>query len=527
MFIDSHELPTGTEIETDLCVIGAGAAGMAIGREFMNSGIKVAVLESGGLYFDPEIQALYEGELSGLRHDPLDLVRLRYFGGSTNHWAGQCRPFFELDFETREGLPYSGWPFGLKDVEPYYLRAATFAQAGSFNYDPDRWLSHPDAPANLFSGDMIVPQITKQSYLDGVSYLDEFERAKDVAIYLFANALEIVTEETATSVTRLRASTLEGPGFTVKAKFYVLATGGIENPRLLLLSNRTQSAGLGNGNDLVGRFFMDHISVTGSKLIVARPELATKFGRDFVIIGDSEIALRPEIPEDVRRREGLLGCTFKFDDELPRHLPGYHSYRHVRENLGRAEMFDDLGYHLRNIVADFDTISAMTYHKMMGETLRNMPEDAADEIDITADMETTANPDSRVTLARERDRLGLNKVHLHWAVDDLVRISARRSFEILAQEVGRLGLGRVKIAVPDEAPWDSHIGKTHRHHIGTTRMHEDPRQGVVDPNCRVHGMSNLYIAGSSVFPTAGAGTVTLLLIALAIRLSDHLKGHFA
>ena len=115
---------------------------------------------------------------------------------------------------------------------------------------------------------------------------------------------------------------------------------------------------------------------------------------------------------------------------------------------------------------------------------------------------------------------------MHWAIDDYDMLSIRRSLQILAQEVGRLGLGRVKIALDDEGPWTSHIAGNHHHHIGTTRMHENPKYGVVDAECRVHGMSNLYIAGSSVYPTAGTGSVTLMLVALAIRLSDHLKNKF-
>ena len=526
VFIDAHELPGGTEIETDLCIVGAGAAGMVLAREFMNSGVRVAVMESGGIHFDPETQALYQGGLSGLRYGALDVERLRYFGGSTNHWAGFCTPFFAVDFEKREGLPYSGWPITLKELEPYYLRAAAFTQSGSFNYDPYYWVPRSEALVTPFTGNAIVPQVFKHGYLSGVTYLDEFERSKDVPIYLYANVLEIVTEKTATTVTHLRMSTLEGPEFKVTAKFYVLATGGIENPRILLLSNRVEKAGLGNGNGLVGRFFMDHIRVTGSKLIATDPDFVAKYKYTPVELDGSEIILGASVVEDIRRREGLPRCFFQFGQELPRRLPGYLSYRHLRENFGEAAMFDDFSYHLSNIIADFDTVSVMAYHKMMGKPLVSKPGDISDEIEVSTDAETTPNPDSRVTLSDERDHFGQNKVHLHWAVNDYDMVSIRRSLQILAQEMGRLGHGRIKVAVEAEGPWDSHIADNHHHHIGTTRMHDDPKQGVVDANCRVHGISNLFIAGSSVYPTAGSGTVTMLLVALAMRLSDYLKGYF-
>ncbi len=525
VFQDARELPEGTKLESDICIIGAGAAGMALAREFFGSEVKVALLESGGLTFDPDIQSLYDGKTSGLRYGALDTERLRYFGGSTNHWEGLCSPYHAVDFEERARIPHSGWPLGLEQLDPFYVRAAEFCQLESNNFEKEYWLKHSAALNTPYTGSKILPQVIQQSFLSGVTYEEEFAASPNVTVYLFASVMEIVTDNTASTVERLRIRSLESPEWTISAKQYVLATGGIENPRLLLLSNRVQKEGLGNGADLVGRYFMDHLRITGNKFIAKDPAFVAKHGT-IAELEITEVRLVGIVNEQLRRREGLARCFFVYGQESPRKLPGYRSYRHLRENFGDSEMFEDLGYHLGNIISDIGTIGTMAYQKVIGQPIKGGAQSLSDDIEVTVHAEPTPNAESRVTLTSERDRLGLQKSHLHWTVNDDDKRSVRRSLEIYGQEMGQLGHGRLKIVVEDDEPWYSHIADNHHHHIGTTRMHSNPRRGVVDANCRVHGISNLHIAGSSIFPTAGSGGVTLTLIAMAIRLADHLKGHF-
>jgi choline dehydrogenase-like flavoprotein len=144
-------------------------------------------------------------------------------------------------------------------------------------------------------------------------------------------------------------------------------------------------------------------------------------------------------------------------------------------------------------------------------------------VGLTTRIEPAPNPDSRVMLVRERDELGMQRVALDWRLSDVDRRNVRRTLEIFGAEVGAAGIGRVRILYDeDESGWPADLNGG-QHHMGTTRMSNDPKQGVVDTNCRVHGLSNLFVAGSSVFPTASGATPTLMLVALALRLADHLK----
>jgi choline dehydrogenase-like flavoprotein len=170
------------------------------------------------------------------------------------------------------------------------------------------------------------------------------------------------------------------------------------------------------------------------------------------------------------------------------------------------------------------------YLDVIRDALRS-PEDAyiylrgqIESIGVVTRIEQAPNPDSRVVLVRDRDQLGVHRAALDWRLSDVDRENVRRTLEIFGAEIGAAGIGRLKILHGEnETGWPDDLDGG-QHHMGTTRMSDDPKQGVVDSDCRVHGMSNLFVAGSSVFPTPGGATPTLLLVALALRLADHLKG---
>jgi choline dehydrogenase-like flavoprotein len=284
---------------------------------------------------------------------------------------------------------------------------------------------------------------------------------------------------------------LDGPEFSLRSRVVVLATGGIENARLLLASNGVEAAGLGNRHDLVGRFFMEHPHTHSGEFLpspVARPlglyQLHRRGGVDVLGV----LALSAAVRRDAR-------------------LANFTASLAPRTQGGAFER--DLGV----VIAGFDA---------EGERAQGIPRFA-----FSNECEQVPNPESRVQLAYERDALGMNRVTLKWRLASEDRDSLRRSHEILAREIGRAGLGRVKpgLSEPDGA-WPADLNGA-RHHMGTTRMHSDPKRGVVDADSRVHGIANLFVAGSSVFPTSGAANPTLTIVALALRLADHLKREFA
>ena len=271
MLVDARTVPGDKTFEADLCIVGAGAAGITIAREFADQGFSVILLESGGFEFEQETQALYRGETTGPFMPGggtyLSRVRSRYFGGSTNCWEGQCRPLDEIDFEERSWVPHSGWPFPKSHLAPFYERAASVCQITPFGYDVRNALS-PSRPALTVGNDDTIE--TKLFHLSppthfGEVYRKELVEAQNIQVFLYANAIDIVANANASAVDLLEVQCLTGNRLWVRAAFYVLATGAIENARLLLFSNKLQKAGLGNQNGLVGRYFLEHANwVAGS-----------------------------------------------------------------------------------------------------------------------------------------------------------------------------------------------------------------------------------------------------------------------
>jgi choline dehydrogenase-like flavoprotein len=530
LFIDARTLPESATVETDLCIIGAGAAGITLGRELVSQPFRICLLESGGLELDAETQALYEGETIGHPYLPLTAARLRYFGGSTGHWNGLCRPLDPLDFAARDWVPHSGWPLDRAQLEPYYRRAQEICHLGPFAYECADWET-PDRPRLPLDGTRIASGFFQHSHDPasteagkwkpvrfGTLYRDDIGRAPNISTYLHANAVDLETNEAADRVSAVRVATLAGNALRVCAQLFVLATGGIENARLLLASNRRQPSGLGNQHDLVGRYFMDHHAGGHTGLLMlSDPATSLRMYRnswtDHTWIRGF-LGLTPA----TQRREKMLNCGFFTGLRGPLEAPGMQSLRTVLHAVRDGDMPEDLMGHLGNIIADLDDVAGMAYRRLTGHDPAVFP--------VKYWGEPAPNPDSRVLLGPERDRFGMRRVQLSWQLSAIDLFTLRRAHQLLAEELGGAGVGRLQLAFKGEAiePPPLH-GSCH--HMGTTRMHPDPKQGVVDANCRVHGIGNLYVAGSSVFPTAGQANPTLTLVALATRLADHIEGLLA
>lgn len=476
MLHDARSVARDSTLEADVCVIGAGAAGIAIARELSGRPLRVALLESGGLEEDPATQDLYRGRIFGRNYFQLDASRSRRFGGSTNCWRGMCRPLDPIDFEAREWVPHSGWPFGAQVLRPFYERAQGFLRLERFAYDGADW-SSPDPPLAFAGGDIRSGVFQVAANRLGEVYRQEIERAANVQTFLFANVTAI--EADAGRVARVRVACLDGNAFGLKARCFVLATGGIENARLLLVS------GLGNEHDLVGRYFMEHPHVVAAAYLPSSADLSLGFYRARAQ-GRVQLAGYLATTAAAQRRDELLAsCAFLAQDaQLP-----------------------DFEVDLASVVRELD---------------RPQASPARRAVFFMNELEQAPNPASRVRLIEDKDALGMPRVQLEWRLSAIDKRSARRANELLAQALGRAGLGRLQILLSDDdEQWPPEFGGG-RHHMGTTRMHEDPRHGVVDAHCRVHGLANLYLAGSSVFPSVGAANPTLTLVALALRLADHL-----
>lgn len=518
MFIDARGLPDGTTVQSDLCIVGAGAAGIALAHELRGQPFRVCLLESGGFDCDDATQSLYEGQMTGRPGtwvvvpegaNPLSVTRLRCFGGTTNIWGGFSRLLDDVDFEVRDGIPYSGWPFPRSHLLPFYARAHAFCRLGTFSYDVADWETAATPRLPLRIERVITRMVHVGATRFGMVYRQALREAANVSTYLYANVVGVRADPEARRVTHLDVATLPGSRFRVRARMFILATGGIENARLLLASNDTMSAGLGNHSDWVGRCFMEHQAFEAALFLPSRRVPMGLYEGHDVRKGPTRgnvlgfLSLSPEI----LRREELANCTFEILGEEPR---GVGALRGVVGKLRSGEIDRNILRHLRNVIADIDGIAGAAYRRIVG---RPVP-----LYRLASSLEQWPRRDSRVTLARARDQLGMNRVQVDWRQGTSETRSMRRALRIIAQELGRAQLGRLRILIDEHSrPYPSH------HHMGTTRMHLDPRRGVVDEQCRVHGVSNLFVAGSSVFPTSGSANPTLTIIALAIKLGDHLK----
>jgi choline dehydrogenase-like flavoprotein len=501
-------------LDCDLCIAGAGAAGIAIALEFAGRGERVIVLESGGLDFEDASQDLYAGRNLGLPYFDLDVPRVRCFGGSTNHWGGMCTPLEPLDFETRPWVPHSGWPITAADLQSYYVRAHPLLELGPFNYTPAE-IAPPETEFLAFRPDRIHPKMWRYSVPPtnfGIAYRDRLIQATNVDALLHANLVEIETDAAGSSVTGYRIQTLGGKSARVQARIYILALGGLENPRLLLSSDRVQAGGLGNERDLVGRFFMEHIRIVAGSVLPLKDGWYAAY-EDLIRDGRQvRCGLTPS-PE-AQTREGILNPMLMIGakDVTRMRSAGYTSLSEIRKAFAKGQIPDHFGGDVLNILGDLNGVVRGFYERV----------DSA--IYIEMEGEQSPNPDSRVVLANDRDALGMRRGNLDWRLSALDKRSMRKLVEMFGQEIARLGLGRLQMEewlAHDDTTWVG-LG-AHYHHMGTTRMASDPSRGVVDADCRMFGVANLYIAGSSVFPTGGCANPTLTLTALALRLADHLK----
>ena len=519
MIIDLTEYSGPSEIETDLCIVGAGAAGITLALELEAASRDVCVLESGGFDYDVDSQSLADGNNVGLPYYELIASRLRFLGGTTNHWAGIGRPLDELDFEQREYVPHSGWPIDRAALDEHYERAHRYCQLGPYNYSTDFWAT-PDAP--LLPGefrDLATKIKLEKPVRFGREYRKQLDAAPGIRVFLSANVTEFEPADDGASISKVHAKTLDGKAVSVSAKKVIVAIGGIENARLLLASNKIHSTGIGNQHDLVGRFFMEHPLVPMMELQLARSDLNLSLytGQDRDGVGVKGYLT---LNDDTLRRERMLNVSASLDfisadQRAAKSIEGVLSAVRIWNAIKQGEMPRDFGTHVANLISDIDRVMIYSYER----AFMRSPE----SVSLVVEVEQAPNPASRVTLSSETDRLGMRKSALDWQMGSLEKHTITRFGELLGKEVGGAGIGRIRMLPPNEDGWWEGM-RGAWHHMGTTRMHADPRQGVVNADCRVHGISNLYVAGSSVFTTCGFANPTLTIVALAIRLADHLKG---
>jgi choline dehydrogenase-like flavoprotein len=423
----------------------------------------------------------------------------------------------------REWVPNSGWPITRAELDPYYRRAHEILRLGAFDYDATGWEQRGQGiPMRLDAERLGQGVFQMRASRLGVVYRDEVLGLPNVRTLIHSNVVELETSPGSGVISRARVATLDGNAFAIQSRIYILACGGIENARVLLASRSGGEMGLGNEHDLVGRFFMEHLELDWAAEFLP---LDARFDPTFYVPhmpGELQVfgALIP--PPQILQANGMLSCGMTLTPRFPAYLDeaasseGWESFRALGRRVFGRESGGPLTSHLWNVLRNLDRVAGAAYGRLAASRVLR-------QFGVKVQVEQLPNRDSRVTLHQNLDALGVPKARLDWRVSDQDFQTIRGGLELLAREVGRAGVGRVQI--PDriqDRPWeDAVVGAWH--HMGTTRMADDPTMGVVNQDCRVHSLANLYVAGSSVFPTVGFANPTLTLTALAVRLGEHIR----
>lgn len=518
----------GLEIQADVCIAGAGAAGVGLARSLAQRGHEVVLLEAGGMDFEQATQDLCIGSNTGMEYYELDHARLRFFGGTTNIWGGRCIPLDRIDFEQREWVPHSGWPISLEDLAPYYRLAHDSLELGDYDYSASLWQQLGLDPIDFRPAEIshLFWRFDAMEERFNSHQVDDLLAAENCRIMLHANVTNLQVKAETGRVTHVEARSLDGGSATISAAHFVLACGAIENARLLLISDDVVPAGVGNSNDQVGRYFMEHPHGRIAHIETRDPAGFWALYRKRFPKSGPPVAPALVASETLQREKGILNsaATFKIqrDPELGLAF-GKKVYMNLKHDLS-ATRGNRRAWHLYRRLLNW-----LQRHASMS-LLRPIARAGRMELYLMARAEQAPNPSSRVRLSEQRDALGARRGDLDWQLSDIDKRSALELARAVGREFERLGLGKLTPAewlMDGGAQWpvDPTVGNHPiggYHHMGTTRMSIDPGSGVVDADCTVHGHENLHIAGSSVFTTGGWANPTLTILALAHRLSDHL-----
>jgi choline dehydrogenase-like flavoprotein len=497
MLFDFNEAwPRVAEAGYDVCVCGTGPAGITIARKLAAHGKKVLLLEGGGLTYTDESQDHYKGKTVG-RTYWVETSRLRQLGGSSGHWGGLCALQDPISFEAHEvnGLP--GWPIsreemfsgGLAEAKEILDIAGKNEILDVAGKDP-ALLKQPAFDSNSFNKYSFALSLPTRF---SEKYGAELKQSRQIDAFYNANLTDVSLTDNSARVESFRVQNYKGQQTDVSVAQYVLALGGIENARILLNANHQAKSGIGNHSGMVGRCFMEGLNVPIGRFLVTYPEFWQV----------ESVNLVPA--EQLMRQHEIGNGVVTFIPNAPNSLT-------VQDHGGRLRVLKEFIHETGCFWPDLTRLARRIVDF-------NCPGDGL----ISSIIEQEPNPNSRVSLTGDVDSFGLRRVQMNWQLSDGDLKTIRVLSIEAAKEMARLNRARVQLA-----PFiiDASLGipvSGFGHHMGTTRMAADPHYGVVDENCRVHGIQNLYVAGSSVFPKCGGRNPTLTIVLLALRLGNFLN----
>jgi choline dehydrogenase-like flavoprotein len=546
MLVDTLGRMPGELLPFDICIVGSGPAGIVLAREISGCGLRVCLLESGGDKPAEESNNLNAGAVEsahGYDEQVLREGRRRQFGGTANLWNHEVRgessrhiryvPLDEIDFERRDWVPESGWPFDRRELQPYYDRAEKACGVGILDQSArieelvtnshQPWQTEKIASAvSLFGSSRIFLK----------NYRRELVEDSRVTVILHAALLELQMDPLSRAIVSAQAGTPDGRKFQIRARAFVIAAGGLENARILLLQDTLQAGGLGNQHDMVGRCFMDHPAITLGVLIPSSKKI---FDQAVVYdqhdVGGQPIMYQLHIRPEVMRREKMLNIcavlvphfkNLRANGPAVLHQLLFRAPRFLGRYLAAAPRHDAQNGATAPLSLRQRLLAQYYSQGQCGWSRLGKLDRRFGEFGVHSLVEQSPDRSNRLILQEQTDVFGQRKTKVLWRWNELDLQSIRLAQQIFREELAIAGIGAFLPVEETVGSQPRRFASPH-HFMGTTRMHDDPRNGVVDSDCRIHDVPNLFIAGSSVFPTGGFANPTLTIVALALRLAAHLQ----
>jgi choline dehydrogenase-like flavoprotein len=540
----------GKGVVAEVAVVGSGPSGITCALELAENGFDVVLIESGTQKFSTEIQALGDADQVDLhRHAPMSECTRRQLGGASVIWGGRCVPYDPIDFDKRSFVADAEWPIRYADLLPYFGKACKYLVCGDpvFNSFQIPEINQKTIVPGLPDGDVKSSDLERWSLPTnfGSFYRAELQKSKRITVVQGLTCCRLVTRDDGKQVTSLYATSKNGRTVNVRARQYVLACGGLETTRLLLASNQQHAGGIGNQSDCLGRYYVGHISGKIARVHFTTPPDKTIYG---YLQDRSGVYLRPRftLSRECQLQNGLLNFAAWLVNPTignPVHGNGILSFAYLAlaspfgkyfapEAIRKAAIKDAppgcTFRHAWNMFRDFPRTAAFVPSFGIRRFMRRrrvpgfFQPSRCNVYDLHYHAEQIPTRQSRVTLSTETDANGVPRLNIDFRYSQRDVDSVIRSHKLIDAHLRSHNVGHLEYATEslEKSVWEQAADGFHQ--VGTTRMSETPEQGVVDTNCRVHGVENLYLATGSIFPTSSQANTTFMIVVFALRLAAHL-----
>jgi len=524
MFVNGNELKAPVREKCDICIIGAGVAGIVLANELKNYPGRVVLVEGGDINFSMESQEVYKADgKPDIFPDP-NYSRLRFLGGSSNHWENNTCPFDPIDFEYRDWIPNSGWPISYQDIAPFYVQAQKYVGVESNGYEADFW-SKKLGLKDIWSDSKVCRTgISKYAFTPSrffANHGESLKKQENLAIYYNTNLLDVGYEPSTEKVTSAHCRTFSGQDIHIEAGAFVICLGGLENARALLSFNEMHNDKIGNQKGSVGCYFMEHPTARATQFASNKDEKEFQL-YEFHQRDEGGVLGYTCLSKSALQDNQTVNIRVPFTRSTQYEMSDGISSSHILKSIFKGNWPDEAGSHFYNVISDLDMVMEAVARKSFDSKLFEHA-DHFGGFTSPSMMEQTPERSNRLVLGNSKDKFGKKRLTVDFRVTQSDKDMFWKSMDLIAKEFGAQGLGRARLLKERSSRiWSSQLGFG-QHHMGTTRMSENPETGVVDKDSRVFGTSNLFMGGSSVFSTGGHVPPTLTICALSVRLARYLE----